>query len=72
MTKKYDISKKSDMRKFGRDLEKSILGAARQSIEKGTYTVNCPHCHKSFKAKSGRNTCPHCRKTVDLQLNINF
>lgn len=72
MPKKYNLNSKSDMRKFQKDLENSILDSARKSVSLGRYDINCPHCKMLFSAKKGMNVCPHCRKTVDLKLDINF
>ncbi|MCH5298117.1 MAG: hypothetical protein J1E85_10685 [Ruminococcus sp.] len=72
MTKKYNLSSKSDMRKFERDIKNSLLDSARNSVRQRTYDVICPHCKMPFKAKSGKNICPNCKNNVDLHLNINF
>ena len=69
---KYNLNSNSDMRKFTKDLEKSLLNSVRGSALKGTYDVDCPHCKKKFSAHSGLNRCPHCGEEVDLKLNINF
>ena len=67
---KYDISKKSDMRKFSRDLEKQILDNVEKEIKKTGIEIECPNCKKKFKAKGGKNTCPHCKKVIDLDINM--
>lgn len=69
---KYNLNSNSDMRKFTKDLENSILDSARNSALKGTYDVDCPRCKKKFTAHSGLNVCPYCKEEIDLKLNINF
>lgn len=68
----YKLSSNSDMRKFTKDLEKSILNSARNSASQSTYEITCPHCKRTFAAHSGLNKCSFCGKDVDLKLNINF
>lgn len=70
MSRKYNLGKKSDMRRFERDLKNQILSAAKQEMRKGSYDIACPHCNTKISANVGRNTCPHCGNTVDLTLNF--
>ena len=70
MSMKYDISKKSDMRKFRNDLEKQILDNVEKEIKKSGIEIECPNCNKKFKAKDGKTTCPHCKKVIDLDINM--
>lgn len=72
MGKKYNISSKSDMRRFERDLTNKVQSLATETLQKQTYDVTCPHCQATFGAQSGRNICPSCRNNVDLNLNIKF
>lgn len=72
MSKNYNLNSKSDMRRFERDLNKSVQNMAVNALHSQAITVKCPHCKRSFSARSGANTCPFCRKSVDLKLNINF
>ncbi len=60
------------MKKLGKDIEDTIIKKTRETVLHDKYDVECPHCGKSFKARSGRNTCPHCNNIVELTLNINF
>lgn len=70
MPKKYNLLSKSDMRKFQKDMEKSVMDAATDSIKNGSYDIECPHCSKHVKVKLGNNICPYCRNTITFKLNI--
>lgn len=72
MSKEYNLGSKSDMRRFERDLNKSVQNVAVNALQSRAITVTCPRCKRKFSAHSGTNTCPFCRQTVDLQLDINF
>ena len=72
MSKKYNISSKSDMRKFQKELKNGILQKAEESLYQQQYSVNCPHCHVKIMARPGKQSCPNCSKEIDLDLNINF
>lgn len=72
MSKKYNLSSKSDMRRFERDLKKSVMDSARQAVQKETYNVTCPHCNRTVKVHAGNNRCSYCGNTIDLTLNIKF
>ncbi len=72
MSKKYNLGSNSDMRRFERDLNKSVPNMAVNALQSQAITVTCPHCKRKFPAHSGTNTCPFCRKMVNLQLDINF
>ena len=68
MTKKYNIGSKSDMRRFERDLQKSLernLASHNLSID-----VKCPKCGNTFKASSGSNVCPHCKSEITLNISL--
>ena len=72
MGKNYNLGNKSDMRRFERDLSKSVQNMAVNAVHSRAITVACPHCKRKFSAHSGTNTCPFCRQPVNLQLDINF
>jgi hypothetical protein len=65
--KKYDISKKSDMRRFSRDLEKSITGQINNAINNG-FEIDCPSCDRSIKVTPGLNQCVYCKKEIDFNV----
>ena len=72
MSKPYDASKGSDMKRMMNDLEKSVISKARSQAQKIGYDQPCPFCGRTFKMHSGENQCPYCLKTVDVELDINF
>ena len=43
MARKYNLGSKSDMRRFERELKKSVMDQAKTSIMRGTHKVTCPH-----------------------------
>ncbi len=63
MSKKYNLGKKSDMRKLQRDLEKQ----AKKTVEQATRQLNiqCPSCGRKLKVTKGINTCPSCKSKVE-------
>lgn len=64
MSKKYDLSKKSDMRRFEKDLEKEVMDVAKESISKSGLDIECPHCGKPIHVQLGDNICEHCGNQV--------
>lgn len=70
MTKKYNISSKSDMRRFQRDLEKTVIKEAKSTALKGKYETSCPHCGYRVTVRVGINSCPHCRNDIEFSLNF--
>ena len=70
MARKYNLGSKSDMRRFERELKKSVMDQAKTSIMRGTHKVTCPHCGHNLNAHIGSNTCPHCKQLIHLNLDI--
>lgn len=70
MSKKYDLSKKSDLRKFGRALEAGVMNVARDAISKDGVVISCPHCDKEITVFPGENTCEHCGNIVNVDLKL--
>ncbi len=68
MTRKYDISKKSDMRRLERDLKASIQKAAEDQFKKALNSFECPNCGRTFHAHTGNVTCPYCLTKYNFQL----
>ena len=64
MSKKYDLSKKSDMRRFEKDLEKEVMDVAKKSISESGLDIECPHCGKTIRVQLGDNICEHCGNQV--------
>lgn len=72
MAKNYDISKKSDMDRFMKDLNKTIMDNARDQVTNLRYNVKCPHCGGTVSQLPGFHPCALCREMIDLKLDINF
>jgi Zn finger protein HypA/HybF involved in hydrogenase expression len=72
MAKKYNLSSKSDMNRFMKDLEQQVKSNAEQQIMARNYDVECPHCHSKISTRPGAGTCPVCHNTINLDLNIKY
>lgn len=70
MGKTYNISNRSDMRRFTHDLQSSIQKIAVDALKKKSFEFTCPFCKRIIEVHSGKNTCRYCRKTVNVELNI--
>lgn len=71
MKKKYNLSSKSDMRRFSKDLNDLIIDMAVEAAENEVeFDIECPLCHKEIKAKAGPNTCPICHQDFELTLQV--
>ncbi len=69
MAKKYNLGKKSDMRKFQRDLEKSALDQAKQAFSSMQYQIECPGCKAKLNVSTGAQLCPSCGSEINFNLN---
>ena len=63
MAKSYDLGKKSDMKRFARNLEREIRGIAEKKIEQVGLEIECPGCGTPMSVTPGLNTCPSCGET---------
>ena len=70
MTKKYDLGKKSDMRKFQRDLEKTARDQAKQAFSTMQHQIECPGCKTKLKVSSGVKICPSCGSEVNFTIDF--
>lgn len=70
MSKSYDLGNKSDMRRFERDLKKSVMNMAREKVAREGIEVDCPHCHAKINVQSGPNVCPVCGGQINVELDI--
>ena len=61
----YKLNSKSDMRRFMKDLEKSIINNVKQ--EKFDYV--CPCCKHKIKVKVGKNKCQYCHTDINVNWN---
>lgn len=66
MGKSYDLSKKSDMRRLAKDVEKKAYQIALEKIQKDGLDYECPDCSTKMKLFPGENTCPRCGKIINL------
>lgn len=66
MAKKYNLGSKSDMRKFERDLEKSMIDIAKDYAKKGNFDIECPDCGEKISVPVGESQCPKCGKIINL------
>lgn len=66
MAKKYDLTKKSDMRRLSRDLEKSVRDFAKETVT--AFDIKCEGCGAPMTVKAGVNTCPSCGKTTEVKV----
>lgn len=72
MSKNYDLSKQSDMRKFQKDLESHAINAAKQTAMGERYSIECPHCGKNITVPVGESICPMCKNKIELTLDFKF
>lgn len=71
MSKPYDLTKKSDMRRFEKDLKESMLDAAKKAVEDGMlFEIPCPHCGETISAPAGPSVCPLCHEKIELTLQV--
>ena len=70
MPKNYDISKKSDMRRFQRDLDRVIREAAEKKLREIPFDAKCPHCGKAIQVSEGLVICPFCHSPINVTLDI--
>ena len=71
MTKPYDLSKKSDMRKFERDLKKAVTDIAIDAVESGfKFDIQCPHCNRPVSVPAGPSVCPLCGGEIELTVQV--
>lgn len=70
MPKKYNISKKSDLKRLEKDLTAKINAIAEKKILSGEYQVKCPHCHETITVSRYTNYCPVCYHHIVLKFNF--
>ena len=72
MTKKYDISNKSDMRNLVRDIKSTAMNEIKEQVLNMSYPVTCPNCKAAVSIPPGLNYCPICRAEINLNLSTDF
>lgn len=70
MARKYNLGKRSDMRRFERDLRNDVMEQARTAVLNKPVSIDCPNCHRPISVHAGSNVCPFCKQLVELNLNI--
>lgn len=70
MSKTFDLSKKSDMRRFSREIESNLKDVAREGIQSNGVDYPCPHCEQTIHVHGGHNVCPYCHKTVEVTFDF--
>lgn len=70
--KRYNISKKSDLKRFERDINAKVKDIAKQKALSMPYTVKCENCGNDISVHAGSNVCPFCRKAVNLKVNVTW
>lgn len=71
MAKKYNLGNKSDMRKFSKDLENTVIDKAKRIAVNSVFDILCPHCNNSISAPAGKSLCTYWGKEINVKLNIN-
>lgn len=72
MLKKYNIAKKSDMKRLERDIMKKANSIVTQNIMSRNYEVECKHCRNTVSVPAGFSYCPKCHNVINLILNITW
>lgn len=70
--KKYNIGKKSDMKRLERDIMNKANSIAAQNIMSRDYEVECKHCHSQVSVPAGFSYCPKCHNVINLILNVKW
>ena len=70
MSRKYNISKRSDVRRLARDLERSVRKELRREIPRSGIEQPCPECGSTMRMIEGVNTCPRCGKTIEVSFDL--
>lgn len=60
MPKGLDLSKRSDMRKFKKQLETAATDAFMNTMQTVGIDTTCPLCGATIKATFGKVVCPFC------------
>lgn len=66
MKKSYDISKNSDMRRFMKDLESSVMSEAKKAANSMNHDYTCPTCNHDITVRVGFNSCPYCGQEIEV------
>lgn len=69
---KFDLTKKSDVKKLEKHLRNQAYDIARNELSTRTYEIACTKCNLRFHAKKGLNICPYCGNEINVELDFNF
>lgn len=72
MSKTFDITSKSDMKKFKDHLHNAVVEEATAAVNAMNFDINCPDCDAAISVPVGRSSCPNCNQEIDLNLDINL
>lgn len=64
MTRTYDITKKSDMKRLARDIERDMKRKIKRDLPRLGVDITCPHCGSVVHVKAGRTICPACGNEI--------
>ena len=67
MGRSYDISKRSELHRFFRDLDAAVMNLAEESVSDQMGNV-CPYCGEPLRIRIGTNLCTHCGATVEFTM----
>lgn len=65
MARSYDISKKSDLRRFFKDLDAAVMGSVEESVSNQLGNV-CPNCGEPLRIHVGTTVCVHCGTSIEF------
>lgn len=68
MGKTYNMNSKSDMRKFMKDLESSVVKDIKDQMASISYDYTCPNCNHAISVRVGNNTCSYCGQEILVNL----
>ncbi|MBR6029177.1 MAG: hypothetical protein IKP40_08795 [Clostridia bacterium] len=68
MGKKLDLSSKSDMKRFAKELEKAAVKEAEKQIRRNGIEVECPNCHAKVTVKPD-DPCPSCGTLIRFDVH---
>ena len=72
MAKMYNLSSKSSMKKFTKDLEKAAYNSVTSQALQMTVDEKCPSCNNQIKVNNGHNICPCCGEEINVKFDIDF
>jgi DNA-directed RNA polymerase subunit RPC12/RpoP len=68
MSKSFDLSNKSDMRRFQKELTALPKKLVEEQLKKGIDT-KCPNCSKTITIRPNMNVCRYCGQKISAQVS---